>query len=159
MTFESGVPEDFRMVFLRDQVGLLPVEAFPDVAADLLVRGCDSPALREVAGHPRNDPRGTRDLWAIVREELGIPDEDDAEARWILVRDWTSRIVDGSLDPVEGARAILGCGWFELGQPEELTGFLALMDDWDEMPSRRTETKTRLIAMAREVLDGLPKKP
>lgn len=158
MTLESIVPDDVRMIFVREQTGHLPVEALPDVAADLLVLGYDSPALRELAGHPRNDSRGARDLWAMVRDEVGVPYEDDAEARWMLVREWASRMVDGSLDPVEGANAILGCGWFELGQPVELNGFVALMDDWEEMPSHRAETKAMLIVSAREVLQGLPKR-
>lgn len=157
MTLESE-PDDVIMIFVREQTGWLPVEALPDVAADLLVRGYDSPALRELAGHPRSDSRGARDLWAMVRDELGVPYKDDAEALWMLVREWASRMVDESLDPVEGANAILGWGWFELGQPDELTGFVALMDDWEEMPSHRDETKALLIASAREFLQGLPKK-
>lgn len=64
-----------RLMFLRDQVGLVPSENYPDVAAELLVKGYDSPSLRELAGHLRNDPRGAADLWVQVREELGKPYE------------------------------------------------------------------------------------
>lgn len=154
MTFESIMPEDVRLIFLRVQTELLPIEALPDTAAELLIRGYDSPALRELAGHPRNDPRGARDLWLMVRDELGVPYMDDAEARWILMREWMSRIVDGTLDPVEGARLILRHGWIELRQPVELGGLVALLDDWDDMPSWRGDTKERIVADAREILNG-----
>lgn len=52
--------EKAGLVFIRDQAGLIPSEQFPDIAADLLVSGHDSPALRELAGYPRNDPWGAR---------------------------------------------------------------------------------------------------
>jgi hypothetical protein len=98
------------------------------------------------------------DLWLTVRDELGVPSQGDAEARWILVREWMTRMVDGSLDPVEGARSILRHGWVELRQPVELNGLVALLDDWDDMPSWRAETKVMMVASAREILKGLPGK-
>lgn len=158
MSFESTMPEDVRLIFLRVQTGLFPVEALPDAATELLVRGYDRPALRELAGHPRNDSRGAMDLWLTVRDELGVPSQGDAEARWILVREWMTRMVDGSLDPVEGARSILRHGWVELGQPVELNGLVALLDDWDDMPSWRADTKVMMVASARQILKGLPGK-
>lgn len=94
----------------------------------------------------------------MVRDELGVPSQDDAEARWILDREWMTRMVDGSLDPVEGARSILRHGWVELGQPVELNGLVALLDDWDDMPSWRADTKVMMVASAREILKGLPGK-
>ena len=38
-------------IFLSVHTGLHPVEALPDTAAELLCRGYDSPALRELAEH------------------------------------------------------------------------------------------------------------
>lgn len=117
MEQETG---NVRLMFLRDQVGLVPSEKYPDVAADLLVEGYDSPSLRELAGHLRNDPRGAADLWGQVREELGRPYEDDGDARRVLVRHWLRQIVDGVLEPYIGTNLILGHAWHELGQPTEL---------------------------------------
>lgn len=50
------------------------------------------------------------------------------------MQEWMSRIVDGTLDPVEGARLILRHGWIELRQPVELNGLVALLDDWEDFP-------------------------
>lgn len=143
-----------RLVFLRDQVGLIPSEQYPDVAADLLVGGCDSPALRELAGYPRNDPQGACDLWAQVRDELGKPFEDDVLARRILVRRWLQQIVDGSLDPHTGANDVLGLAWFALGQPSELNPLRADRDFWDEFPERRDEIQRALLDDAHRILDS-----
>lgn len=54
--------------------GWLAPEQLPDIAA-VWISGSewDSPALRELAGHPRHDLDGIRALWARVRAELGVP--------------------------------------------------------------------------------------
>lgn len=75
---------------LRDQIGLVPSEQYPDIAADLLMGGCDSSALRELAGYPRSDPRGARDLWIQARQELGKPFEGFGKG-WLVLgspRNW-----------------------------------------------------------------------
>ena len=144
--------ESVRLYFLRDQVGLIPSEQYPDVAADLLVDGYDSPSLRELAGHPRNDPRGAGDLWVQVREELGKPFEDDRDVRRTLVRHWLQQIVDGILEPYIGTNLVLGQAWHELGQPMELNYLVALRDDWDDMPQSREDICSKIVDAAHEVL-------
>ncbi|UYY81977.1 hypothetical protein OIT41_02555 [Arthrobacter sp. YA7-1] len=141
-----------RLLFLRDQVGLIHSEQYPDIAADLLVDGHDSPALRELAGHPRNDPQGTRDLWFQVRDELGKPFEDDGTARRTVVRHWLQQIVDGILDPYTGANLILGLAWFALGQPAVLNPLVADRDFWEELPERRDKIQRDLLDDARIIL-------
>lgn len=141
-----------RLMFLRDQVGLVPSENYPHVAAELLVEGYDSPSLRELAGHLRNDPRGAADLWVQVREELGKPYEDDGEARRALVRHWLQQIVAGVLEPYSGTNLILGHAWHELGQPAELNYLVVLRDDWDDMPQSREDISTKIVETAHEVL-------
>ncbi len=149
MEQETG---NVRLMFLRDQVGLVPSEQYPDVAADLLVEGYDSPSLRELAGHLRNDPRGAADLWVQVREELGRPYEDDGDARRTLVRHWLQQIVAGVLEPYVGTNLILGNAWHELGQPTELSYLVVLRDDWDDMPQSREDICNKIVVAAREVL-------
>ena len=54
--------------------GRLAPEQLPDVAAAWLAGSTwDSPALRELAGHPCDDLDGIRALWAQARTELGVP--------------------------------------------------------------------------------------
>lgn len=149
----SGVEiESVRLVFLRDQLGLTASEQYPEIAADLLVAGFDSPALRELAGYPRSDPRGARDLWIQTRQELNRPFEDDETARRILVRAWLGEIVAGTLEPRTGVGLIYGQGWLELRQPTELDYFVGLLDDWDDMPQQREHICDLIIAAARETL-------
>lgn len=52
----------------------LQLYALPDLATQWLLNGVDTPALRELAGHPRRDYDGIRALWTTVRGELGIPE-------------------------------------------------------------------------------------
>jgi hypothetical protein len=144
--------ESVRLVFLQDQVGLLPREQYPDIAANLLVGGYDSPALRELAGHPRNDPLGASDLWIQARGELGKPFEDDGLARRILVRSWLSAISGGTLAPRTGVGLVFAEGWLELGQPSELNQLVALMDDWDDMPQQRDATESQIMGAALQTL-------
>lgn len=144
--------EKARLVFLRDQVGLIPSEQFPDIAADLLVSGHDSPALRELAGYPRNDPRGARDLWIQARKELGKPFEDDGLVRHELVRSWLREMVEGTIAPRTAVGLVFSEGWLELGHPTGLNGLVALMDDWDDMPQSREEIWGLLLDAARKVL-------
>lgn len=58
--------------------GVLYPDFLPEVATDLLVRGLDTPALRELAGLDLEpfDPREARDLWETVTREVGVPDRD-----------------------------------------------------------------------------------
>ncbi|VXC22570.1 hypothetical protein [Arthrobacter sp. 8AJ] len=146
--------ESVRLLFLRDQVGLIPPEQYSEIAADLLVDGYDSPALRELAGYPRNDPQGTHDLWSQVRDELDKPFEDDGLARRMLVRRWLQQIVDGILDPYTGADLILGLAWFALGRPAVLNPLVAGRDDWEELPERRDMLQRELRNDARAILES-----
>jgi hypothetical protein len=146
--------ESVRLLFLRDQVGLIPPEQYSEIAADLLVDGYDSPALRELAGYPRNDPQGTHDLWIQVRDELGKPFEDDGLARHMLVRRWLQQIVDGILDPYVGDDLILGLAWFALGQPAVLNPLVAGRDYWEELPDRRDMIQRELLNDARIILES-----
>jgi hypothetical protein len=146
--------ESVRLLFLRDQVGLIPSEQYSEIAADLLVDGYDTPALRELAGYPRNDLQGSRDLWFQVRDELGKPFEDDGLARRMLVRRWLQQIVDEILDPYTGANLILGLAWFALGQPPVLNPLVADRDFWEELPERRDKIQRDLLDDARMILES-----
>lgn len=44
----------------------------PDLAARWLVEGLDTPALRELAGYPRDDPWVIDTLWSHACDELGV---------------------------------------------------------------------------------------
>ncbi|MDQ0693203.1 hypothetical protein QF047_004163 [Arthrobacter sp. W4I7] len=141
-----------QLVFLKDQVGLFRSDQLPDLAADLLVRGYDSPSLRELAGRPRNDPAGARDLWLQVRAELNRPVEDDDLARRRLIRYWLCQIADG-IDPISAASLLYTHGWMALDRPEFLKVLVDHLDNWIDMPQISEEEMSRkLAAAARAIL-------
>ncbi|MEA5453863.1 hypothetical protein SPF06_03930 [Sinomonas sp. JGH33] len=121
-------------------------------ATELLILGYDSPSLRELAGLPKGDRSDAAALWEAVREEFGTRREPEEEAARFLLKHWAREIVEGGLDIVEGSRLMQRVGWFPLGRPDMLTGLVYLLDVWDEMPLRREETASELLAFAKELL-------
>lgn len=95
---------------------LLPSDDLPEVAADALVSGHDSPALRELAGTARTDVRTARDLFIAVLGELRIlfPASDERKPLAYLT---ASDVADGRLDPIEGAHLIWHHCWWQMGAP------------------------------------------
>lgn len=68
---QDRTPEQVERDLTRERLD--PAE-LPDVTASWLAgSSLDTPALRELAGHPRSDVDGIRRLWAEVRGELDIP--------------------------------------------------------------------------------------
>ncbi len=75
------------------------------------------------------------------------------EALWSLTR-WTAeQIVAGGLSPYEGAAWIWREAWRELEHVVDLTAFVALADQWEELPSHRAETNADIVAEARALLE------
>lgn len=98
--------DDWRLVQARWQLRLLYPERLPALAAAALEAGVDSPSLRVLAGE-REPTRETADpLLAQVLRELGLPPTTDAEAARVVARSHAAQIVDETLSPYEGAKAI-----------------------------------------------------
>jgi hypothetical protein len=74
-----------------------------------LLVGADTPSLRMLAGLGRNEAHQARDLFAAVIDELGlsapVPD-NETDALWLLARQAATAIIEGSVDPVQGAYTI-----------------------------------------------------
>jgi hypothetical protein len=138
---------------VRLTIGDLGTEELPDLAADGLARGVDSPSLRLLAGTSRHDVRDARDLLIEAMSELGIPLPSEADGRRALVRFWARRMVEGSLSPIEASRRIWWEGWSELGCPDDLTVFVGLASEWEDAPDHRAEYERDMLAEARALLD------
>ncbi|MEU8577343.1 hypothetical protein [Streptomyces asoensis] len=83
---------------------VLPPEELPMLAAHALVDGCDSPALRELAGLPRGSgPDEIRERYVRALHELGLPLPDEETAGRRLLVDLASALTRGELSPVEVA--------------------------------------------------------
>lgn len=63
---DSRTRDRARSIFECEQMGLIQRHKLPDFATELLVLGCDSPSLRELAGLPEGD----RSEMPLCREEF-----------------------------------------------------------------------------------------
>jgi hypothetical protein len=84
---EAEVPDDgirslLGVVFSAWRVRLLDARGLPDIAAELIAAGLDSPSLVELAGldFAPFDPRDASDLLVAVFEELELPPPDLVDA-------------------------------------------------------------------------------
>lgn len=147
--FEGVDP--LELAALRLAIGEQPAERLPGIATDSLVRGVDSPSLREAAGMSPNDVRDTTDIFEKALAELGIDIPSEHDALWRLIRYCAEQIVDSDLQPREGA------GWIwqqsRLFEPEgDLRVFIGLASEWDDNPSSRSKIDAEIVEEARELL-------
>ncbi|MFF0887457.1 hypothetical protein [Streptomyces sp. NPDC003456] len=83
---------------------VLPPAELPMLAAQALVDGCDSPALRELAGLPgRSDEREIRELFVQALHELGVPLPDEETAGRRLLVDLAAGLATAELSPEDVA--------------------------------------------------------
>ncbi|MGV9806653.1 hypothetical protein [Micromonospora chersina] len=151
--------QELQVVVDRFMAGDIGSERLPDLAAEALTEGFDSPALRELAGLSRADVREARELFVHAARELGaaIPDEDACPEDLVLY--WASRMVDGSVAPAAGANRIVSHGE-ALGWPDRLSHLLGLASVWDDWPEGRDETERSMLAEAGALLaERLPTGP
>jgi hypothetical protein len=85
-------------------LGDQPSEDLAGLATDALVRGFDSPALRQAAGSSPNDPREGADLFKTALEELGVSAGNEQEALWSLARHVAGQILTGGRPPYASCR-------------------------------------------------------
>ena len=120
-------------------LGQQPPESLPTLATDALVRGLDSPSLRELAGVRAADYQEARDPFQRVCRELGIRIPTPDQARWSLAYEWAEAIVTGELSPVVGARRIWWEAWEHLGRPNVLTPFVTFASESEDDPDHQSE--------------------
>lgn len=87
-------------------VGLLLSEDFSEVAVGALEDGCDSPALRTLAGLTAAEADEARALFDRTLVELNVPKPGKRDAVMHLARETAKRIVTGATAPYEGAKQI-----------------------------------------------------
>jgi hypothetical protein len=129
--------DGLRLVAIERAAGIhIGSNRLIEAGLDALLAGLDSPSLRLLAGLGRREEPEAPELFARVVEELGlapgIPCDHD-QALWALARWWAGLIVQGKLDPAEGADLILWRVAAELGHPGQLQEIVAgalAADDW-----------------------------
>lgn len=144
--------DPLRVAAWRFALDAQPVEQLPALATDALVRGVDSPSLRELAGERASDVHECRDLFRAALDELDLAVAAH-DAVWCLTQ-WTAeQIVSEDLSPYEGAAWIWREAWRELEHVIDLTSFVALADQWEDLPSHRAEIDADIIAEAHALLE------
>jgi hypothetical protein len=145
--------DTLRLAIVRLSIGDMPAEELPNLAADALGRGIDSPSLRRLAGTPRDDVREARDLFVEAMSELGVTLPPETDGRRALVLFWAREMVDGSLSPYQTSRLIWWEGWEKLGRPDDLTVFVGLASEWEDHPDDRGELEQEMLTAAQALLD------
>jgi hypothetical protein len=144
--------DPLQLAALRLVIGEQPSEDLPGLATDALVRGLDSPSLRELAGAPSWDVSESQDLFLRALDELGINRPDEQGALWEMVRDVAIQITTGKLEPYAGARWI----WWHAYDRVELEGdlriFVGLASAWEDHPSSRPQLGSEIVEEARLLL-------
>jgi hypothetical protein len=106
-------------------------------AAQWLVEGLDTPALRELAGLGGRDPSEVRELLTPALDELGVTPPSDKVAAAGLALD---RIANLCVDGRANERWVVGKVWElylnseydnEILAPFPLGGLLGFEDEWD----------------------------
>lgn len=147
-TTVAGV-EPLELAALLWAIDKQPTDQLPDVATDALVRGLDSPALRELAGAPTTDYWQVKYLFENALSELGIDVPDEQAALWRLAQNKAAEIVSGEVAPADGAHWI----WSEVSdrirREGDLRVFIGLASEWDDHPNERAEIERSIIDAAR----------
>lgn len=129
-----------------------PTEELPGLATEALVRGLDSPALRELAGTPRAEVRDARDRFLCATAELGFPTPTEEQARRLLVRHWAEQMTTGALSPYAASRSIWKKAAWELPEDAGLMVFVGLASEWEDHPEDRREIEAQMLQEAARIV-------
>jgi hypothetical protein len=138
------------LVSLQLTVGRLRSEELPMMAANMLVDGYDTPALREAAGVSSYDADKARTTFRQALTELGCEEHSEDESWWRLAK-WTAqRIVDGDLSAWDGCTAMIAIGrnfWCR-----DLDWFVGIESTWEGDPEHAADYTAQTLEAARELL-------
>jgi len=118
-------------------LGLAPVEPLPCVAVQALVEGCDSPALRQLAGLTEYQSEEAPVLFKQALLEVGLSLPDKCAAVFLLARDLAAQILSGQLSPYEGGKRIWQLTLVAGRGAPELDPFIYAASEWEERPEDR----------------------
>jgi len=124
----------------------------PDVAAGALVDGHESESLRELADSARSDSGEIRRLFCKALGELGLPMPSRQEAGLATARSIAKDVVDGRMNPYDGARTI----WWELYRRidhlEPLKPFVGLANEYEDDEKHREDYAREIVQECRRLL-------
>ena len=139
----------------------IPCEKMPDLAADLLEQGWDTPSLRRLAGEMQvHSSADIAELVSKTFQELGVSlSLPEQICRLITSRQIAREVIAGLRDPWRAAGS-LGGMWSWDPDTEELQTIDSILDevDWERNYRRSTEdlSKALLDAFARLAVVAIP---
>jgi hypothetical protein len=156
---EGNMESNIERIAARWVLGLISGADLSAIATQALVDGHDGSALRELAGTTDTTLRDSTGLFEQALNELHAPRPSRKEAAFILARFYAAGILDGSLSPYQGAKAI----WTKLSyeiRPDDhtLDAFIYWADEFEETdePQRRSLCEAAIIEGAHELVDVPP---
>jgi len=140
-------------------MGEIGSEQLPRVACTALEEGFDSAALRQLAGEIEPTATTCEPLFRRALAELSIPYPDRRAAQMCVALYHARRIVDGTVSPYQGARAIRwgaandaqaehGPNWDKLAQ------FVGLASEYEDNPDNREAYAKDLMKAAHDLIRG-----
>jgi len=144
---------DMRLLASKVVAGLILSEDLSKAAADALGVGCDSPALRVLAGLTEGEADESKALFDRVLDELSVPKPTKREAVLHLARETAKGITIGDVAPYEGAKQI----WeLSLILPEEhfaeFDPFVYAASEWEDRLEDRRVFEDGIVAAARGLM-------
>ncbi len=130
--------------------------SLPAIAITALSEGIDSPSMRVLAGLTGNeDPGDAENLFKEALSEIGMLLPTKRDAMMFLAANISSQIVDGSIDPYDGAKEIwdLTLRNHDI-QISELDTFVYGASEWEERPEDRGLFIEGIIAAAESLQLG-----
>ena len=145
--------ERLELAASKAAVGLLLSEDYSEVAMGALVDGCDSPALRILAGLMACEADEARELFDQVLVELNVSKPSKRDAVMHLARETAKRIVTGDTAPFEGAEQIWDLSRHLADEHLiELDTFGYAVSEWDDRPEDRRVFEDGIVAAAKELV-------
>jgi len=144
--------EPLQVAALLWAIGDQASNDLPDLATGALVRGVDSPSLRELAGVPADDYWRIKALFESVLDELGLNLPDEQTALWQLAQHTAAEIVAGTVSPSVGAHRIWSEMSHRIARAGDLRVFIGHASEWDDHPDHRSEIDASIIEAAQKLL-------
>lgn len=131
------------------RLGLLDPAKLPEIAADALGSGHDSPAMRQLAGADGQQSEELRNLFEKSLAELGVPVPTQDEAGLLVARSIAEEVLSGSLSPYEGAKQIWGRIYVRNPHLHALKTFVGLASEYEDDPKNRNAYQEDIIKECR----------
>ncbi len=145
-----------RVLHAKWTIKALHPEDVPEICGTLIEEGLDSPTLKKLAAIKGVDVNEIPQLLLRFFGEMGMEERTQIEAAWLLVHEYSNRILCGSMGAYEGANRI-----GQLGNDFDplfpyLRTFVAAQYEWDEYPEHSQELESKIRTAASAILPMSP---